>query len=154
MELNAKMMTLASNNGTTNWLRHELEDTIWENISPRFESVLDRLLRMEATRQMAIAAIALKRYQLRHGVWPNDLKSLVPEFLSEVPRDPVDGQPLRYRLNADGTFLLYSIGSDDKDDGGDPHFIGQSFYWMRARDWVWPQPATEKEIQDYYHAPK
>ncbi len=154
-ELDGKIAALARANGTTNWLRNELDDEMLQNISPGFLSLLNRLLRMEATRQMAIIAIALKRYQLRHSVWPNDLKSLVPEFISEVPRDPIDGQPLRYRLNQDGTFLLYSIGSDGKDDGGDatptsPHFS----YWLRARDWVWPQPATDKEIQDYYHTPK
>ena len=77
--------------------------------------------------------------------------------LSEVPRDPVDGKPLRYRLNSDGTFLLYSIGQDYKDDGGDPTSTAPiaTFYWLRGRDWVWPQPATPQEIQYYYgHPPK
>ncbi len=27
--------------------------------------------------------------------------------LAAVPPDPVDGQPLRYRLQTDGAFLLY-----------------------------------------------
>ena len=101
---------------------------------------------------MVITAIALKRYQLRHGALPSDLNALVPEFLSAVPRDPVDGKPLRYRLNPDGTFLLYSVGSDGMDNGGDPTPSGSSktFYWQRGRDWVWPQPATAQEVQDYY----
>jgi hypothetical protein len=83
-----------------------------------------------------VTAIALKRYQLRHGNYPTDLSMLVPEFLSTVPRDPVDGKLLRYRLNPDGTFLLYSVGEDGKDDGGDaslPKSInGSNFYWARA----------------------
>ena len=60
---------------------------------------LQRVMRAETTKQMAIAAIALKRYQLKHGNYPPDLNSLVPEFVSKVPLDPVDGQPLRYRRN-------------------------------------------------------
>ena len=44
----------------------------------------------------------------------------MPEFVPKVPLDPVDGQPLRYRRNADGTFLLYSVGENGKDDGGNP----------------------------------
>ena len=46
----------------------------------------------------------------------------------------MDGQPLRYRRNADGTFLLYSVGENGKDDGGDPSLekgvTGSSFYWQ------------------------
>jgi hypothetical protein len=110
-----------------------------------------RLLPMEAARQMAITSIALKRYELRHGVLPQDLNSLVPEFLSVLPRDPVDGHPLRYGAKADGTFLLYSIGEDAVDDGGDPtsRSATKSFYWQHGRDWVWAQPATPQEVQHF-----
>ena len=74
----------------------------------------------------------------------------------------MDGQPLRYRRNGDGTFLLYSVGENGKDDGGNPAFekyvrIFELFDWQNseALDWVWPQPATEQEIQNYYaHPPK
>jgi hypothetical protein len=105
---------------------------------------------------MAITVIALKRYQLKYGKYPADLNSLVPEFVSTVPLDPVDGKPLRYRPNADGTFLLYSVGENGEDDGGDPSLEkgiqSSSFYWQNthALDWVWPQPATPEEIQKYY----
>lgn len=118
--------------------------------------VFNRVTKAEAAKQMAIA-IALKRYQLKHGKYPPELKELVSEFLREVPRDPIDGQPLRYRLNPDGTFLLYSIGDDGKDDGGDPNPVGESksIQWQRTRDWVWPQPATAEEIQYIYgNSPK
>lgn len=111
----------------------------------------------EVARQQVIAAIALKRYQLKHADYPPDLNSLVPEFVSAIPPDPADGQPLRYRRNTDGTFLLYSIGGDGKDDGGNP---GSGFYysylrdWLMARDgipdWVWPQPASAEEVQAFY----
>ena len=40
----------------------------------------------------------------------------------------MDGQPLRYRRNADGTFLLYSIGENGKDDGGNPSGNGPSIH--------------------------
>ena len=103
----------------------------------------------EAGRQIIVTAIALKRYQLKHGNYPPDLNSLVPEFVPAVPFDPVDGQSLRYRPNADGTFLLYSIGENGKDDNGNPSLEkgvqSTSLYWQNAHalDWVWPQPATQ-----------
>ena len=37
------------------------------------------------------------------------------QLLASVPLDAVDGQPLRYRRNADGTFSLYSIGENGVD---------------------------------------
>ena len=115
----------------------------------------------EASRRIVITAIALKRYQLRHGNYPADLNTLVPEYLPTVPHDPVDGQPLHYRRNTDGTFTLYSVGRNGIDDGGDP-LPGKAaktsfFNWLNpdAVDWVWPQPATPEEVQFYYeHPPK
>jgi hypothetical protein len=121
-----------------------------------FMRVLDKVMMAEAAKQVAVAAIALKRYQLKYGKYPPDLNSLVPEFVPAVPLDSVDGEPLRYRPNADGTFLLYSVGENGVDDGGDPSLekgvTGSNYSWqnIHALDWVWPQPATEAEIQAYY----
>jgi len=115
-----------------------------------------KVMRVESARRMTVVAIALRRYQLRHGNYPPALDSLVPEFVSTVPLDPVDGNPLHYRPKADKTFLLYSVGESGKDDGGDPSLekgvTSSSYKWQNphALDWVWPQPATEEEIQAYY----
>jgi hypothetical protein len=119
-------------------------------------NTIRKVMQVEVAKQTAITAIALKRYQLEHGNYPADLNSLMPEFIPAVPIDPVDGQPLRYRPNADGTFLLYSVGENGVDDGGNPslgkNIEGSNYYWQNphALDWVWPQPATEEEIQAYY----
>ena len=115
------------------------------------KSYLQRIMTTEAARQLTLTAVALKRYRLRHLEFPAELSALVPEFLPAVPRDPVDGKPLRYSRNADGTFLLYSVGEDGTDDGGDPASTKTSttYGWQRGRDWVWPQPATPEEIQKF-----
>ncbi|HTY86765.1 MAG TPA: hypothetical protein VMB80_04810 [Candidatus Acidoferrum sp.] len=115
-----------------------------------------KVMRIEVARQTVITAIALKRYQLNHGNYPERLSELMPEFLAAVPLDPVDGQPLRYRKNAGGSFSLYSIGENGKDDGGDPSLEkgveSSTYFWESPHtlDWVWPQPATPEEIQAYY----
>jgi hypothetical protein len=54
--------------------------------------------------EMVITAIALRRYELRHGKPPGSLALLVPDFLAAPPSDLMDGQPLRYRLNSEGSF--------------------------------------------------
>ena len=74
---------------------------------------------MENERRMAVTAIALERFRLRHGEYPAQLAGLVPAFLPKAPIDLMDGKPLRYRRKDDGTFLLYSVGEDGKDDEGD-----------------------------------
>ncbi len=95
---------------------------------------------------MTLAAIALKRCQLRHGEPPSSLEALVPEFLAVVPYDYMSAKPLRYRLKPDGNYVLYSVGLDGKDDGGDPSPASSatSGLWG-GRDAVWPAPATEPE---------
>ena len=96
-----------------------------------------------AERELTLAALALERFHLRHQRYPAALVELVPGLLAAVPVDWMDGKPLRYRLNADGTFTLWSIGEDLKDDGGDPTPVAgsppQSPFWER-RDVVWPGP--------------
>ena len=110
----------------------------------------------EASKRIVIAAIALKRFQLIHGKFPERLSELAPEFVASIPLDPVDGKPLRYHRNADDTFLLYSVGEDNIDNGGDPNSTSASssryFPWQgnKVRDWVWPQPATAVEVKNYY----
>jgi hypothetical protein len=118
-------------------------------------SALRKTLQVQTACRVVVTAIALKRFQLKLGKLPETLNDLVPEFSPAAPIDPYDGKPLRYHPNADGTYLLYSIGEDGKDDGGDPTNTASgssSLYWQgnRVRDWVWPQPATEEEIQAYY----
>jgi len=122
---------------------------------------LQTTLRMEAARDVVVAAIALKRFQLKHGQWPESLAEVVPEFLPSVPIDSYDGKPLRYHPNGDGTYWLYCVGDDGVDDGGDPTCPpsagSSSLGWLnpKARDWVWPQPATAAEGQLFYeHPPK
>ena len=147
-----KLAALGLNRSSTNWLRSHMNDAMTMLGNETIQSLahsLERLLGCETARTLTVTAIALKRYQLRHQTDPGNLNALVPEFLPEVPRDPVDGHPLRYQLHPDGTILLYSIGSDNIDNGGDGNAQSgsKSLGWQRARDWVWPQPATPHEIE-------
>lgn len=114
------------------------------------ESEMGRAARYETLREMAITAIALKRFQLRVGKFPADLSALVPEVLPDLPHDWMDGKPLRYRLNADGTYTLYSVGENGVDDGGDPDPSPVS-WWLDVwgdGDEVWPASATAEEVEE------
>ena len=118
-----------------------------EKVVVDWDRNLERLMRAVMMKQMTTTAIALKRYQINHAKRPTNLSALVPDFLTEVPRDYMDGEPLRYRPSADGTFTLYSVGMDGKDDGGDPtpEAAGKRLLTLwYGRDAVWPLPATER----------
>jgi hypothetical protein len=113
---------------------------------------LKRSMKAEAERSLVLAAIALKRSSLRFGKLPASLQSLVPDFLPSVPTDYMDGQPIKYRVEPDGAFVLYSVGDDCKDDGGDtnlqPGKTSTRNWWYR-KDVVWPQPALPDEIEKF-----
>jgi hypothetical protein len=111
---------------------------------PVFSKAWSTTMKNLTLHQMVIAAVALKRYELRHGQLPQSLAALAPEFLAEVPHDFMVGRPLRYRLNGDGSFALYSVGEDGQDDGGDPlpavsDKNQQNQSPWAGRDWVWPR---------------
>jgi hypothetical protein len=88
-------------------------------------------------------ACALERYHLAHGVYPASLDELVPACIAAVPHDIMNGQPYHYQLRPDGTFLLYSVGWNQTDDGGlaiytdSNHHPSQDY---EHGDWVWPTP--------------
>jgi hypothetical protein len=64
-----------------------------------------------------MALLATERFRQAEGKWPASLDQLRPRFLSEVPLDPFDGKPLRYKRLEDGV-IVYSVGADGTDNGG------------------------------------
>jgi len=82
------------------------------------DRIVTRMLNLEARRECALAALAIEQYRIQHkGALPEQLNALVQEVLPKVPKDPFDGQPLRYRRSAKG-YVVYSVGADLQDDGG------------------------------------
>ena len=72
----------------------------------------------QAAVNLARTAGALERHRLAHGKYPETLDPLAPQFIAKVPHDPIGGQPLHYRPTDDGQFILYSVGWNEKDNGG------------------------------------
>ncbi|MEO8426419.1 MAG: hypothetical protein ABI651_04825, partial [Verrucomicrobiota bacterium] len=112
-------------------------------------ATLLRAVRADAQKELAIAAIALKRFHMATGRYPDNLSALVPAYLSAVPKDWMDGKPLRYNLKPDGTFQLYSINEDGKDDGGDGSLMAKKpkkiSIWD-GRDAIWPEATFVKKL--------
>lgn len=108
---------------------------------PNLHKTIQNVVRYETRRELTIAAIALERHRRKHGSHPVALNELVPEFFTAVPVDWMDGKPLRYRAAPDGTYTLWSVGEDFKDDDGDAAdtTTSRSRDIWDGRDVVWPR---------------
>src|SRR6185503_14917078 len=86
---------------------------------PKMTTVSAAEARSQALLRCAAVALACERYrQSNKGAWPETLDALVKaKLLDAVPRDPFDGQPLRYRRTKEGV-VVYSIGADGTDNHG------------------------------------
>jgi hypothetical protein len=72
----------------------------------------------EARRRTALAVLAIERYRAANkNQLPNDLQDLVPAFIEAVPKDPFDGNPIRYGRLSRG-YVVYSVGKDRQDNQG------------------------------------
>lgn len=82
--------------------------------------------------------VAIRMFQSDFGRLPVNLSELVPAYLASSPVDP-NSLPLCYRV-AGEEFVLYSVGWDKKDDGG--NFTTDYRYWATVPGSTWPQDAS------------
>ena len=129
----------------TSAVRQELPEHLWSKLFLRHKSIAAlmssavpdiplKAAQAETVVDQAALACALERYRLANGKFPESLDALAPRFISPLPHDVINGQPLRYRRTDDGHFILYSVGWNEKDDGGTQE--GRLFDENRG-DWVW-----------------
>ena len=107
---------------------------------PTYTSTPNKFAHAQGSLDLGRIAIALERYKLVHGNYPDSLDVLAPQFLPQVPHDVIGGQPLHYQRTEDGQFILYSIGWNEKDDGGVVGLRESGSVDMEKGDWVWRYP--------------
>jgi hypothetical protein len=88
--------------GSADWSRYRLKE---------------RLDDRDATNLLLQTDLSVRLFQNDHKRLPASLAELVPNYLPQIPIDPYDGTPLKYR-SGDNDFVLYSVGYDCYDDGG------------------------------------
>ena len=88
-----------------------------KNHTPSLLRIIMIELRYMAGMRAARAGLAVERHRLAAGKLPNSLSELVPDYLESVPKDPFDGNEMRYRKLETG-IVVYSICEDLSDDGG------------------------------------
>jgi hypothetical protein len=93
---------------------------------------------LEAIMLTSRAGLACRLYKNRTGSYPESLDELVPGILTEVPIDPFTGKPLVYRREEKG-FIVYSLGSNQKDDGGRSTYMITQLVMDKDDDWSWKE---------------
>jgi hypothetical protein len=132
---------LIHNSSTSAFWNHRLlSDALFHSV----ESLLTGSALAQTGKNQAILACALERYRLANGQFPEGLGALCPQYISAIPTDVITGQPMKYsRLEGD-RFQLYSVGWNERDDGGQVVMNpdGKSLN-VTAGDWVWPRYPDE-----------
>jgi hypothetical protein len=110
---------------------------------PALGNAVKKFAYAQSSTDLARVAIALERYRLAHGEFPESLDALAPQFMEKIPHDIIGGQPLHYRRTDDGQFVLYSVGWNETDDGGVVVLSkGETPSVDRDEgDWVWRYPS-------------
>ncbi len=98
---------------------------------PNFAKAVQTLARTQTQVNQGLLACALERYRLAEGQYPETLAALTPRFVEQLAHDLIGGEPLKYRRIDGGGYLLYSVGWDEKDNGGVPGVTNEE------GDWVW-----------------
>ena len=109
---------------------------------PALNRSAEKAARAQSYSDLARVACALERHRLAHGQFPENLAALAPLFIAQLPHDVINGQPLKYRRTDDDSFILYSVGWNETDDGGTVELTKSGGVDPKQGDWVWryPQP--------------
>jgi hypothetical protein len=107
---------------------------------PAISTAVRKFAVIQSSIDLARVACALERYRLARGDYPETLDVLAPQFIAQMPHDIINGQPLHYRRTNDGQFVLYSVGWNETDDGGQIALTKNGSIDRDKGDWVWRYP--------------
>jgi hypothetical protein len=123
--------------------RHSLLERVHTPLSvtalPAISNTIRQTFRLQFQIDAARTACAIERYRLAHGTLPPTLAALCPEFLSKPTPDLMTGEPLHYKPGPGDSYVLYSVGWNEIDNGGsdiDPKRPAREDS-PDAADWVW-----------------
>ncbi len=105
-------------------------------IVPNMESSFLKEATLEAMMLTTQAGLACRISNKRTGRYPAGLGDLVPGLLKAEPLDPFTGKPLVYRVE-NGEVLIYSLGSNKRDDGGRQTYKFDRMIMPKDDDWTW-----------------
>ncbi len=117
---------------------------------PSLTKAVELSYRHKAEYEATVTVLALRRYRLDNGRYPERLDDLLGGYLDRLPMDPYSAGPLVYRSTGDD-FTLYSVAANFTDDSGTP--IAEGGWEPSGRkgsggDHVfWPVPVNKPQIE-------
>jgi hypothetical protein len=105
---------------------------------PNYQTAFLKEAALESIMMTMRTGLACKLYKNKTGRYPENLEALLPEYLTEIPVDPFTGQPLVYKIE-NGRLLIYSLGSNGKDDGGQSTYLIEKVVTEKDDDWTWEE---------------
>ena len=107
-------------------------------LMPAFGKAAQRFGRAQVHLDETQVVCALERYRLANGTYPASLDALARKFIKALPKDVLSGADYKYRLESNGQFVLYSVGWNEKDEGGVTvmNAVGKQID-INQGDWVW-----------------
>ena len=115
-------------------------------LMPALNKAAERCARAQTSVDLARIACALERHRLAKGSFPETLDALAPQFIDRLPHDVINGQSIKYRRTDEGQFVLYSVGWNEKDDGGKLAFKKEGAQDWEKGDWVWQYSPTKGPV--------
>ncbi len=113
------LFQLATGQGIpTRLLTEKLTLKLAQTLLPTAGAAERTVARNDTRRVVDATGLALLGYRDQHGELPGSIDTLVPTYLDAVPMDPYTDRELVYRVNDDGSALVYSVGENGQDDGG------------------------------------
>jgi hypothetical protein len=107
---------------------------------PAVGKAVSKSARMQFYVDAARVGCAIERYRAANGRLPQNLQELSPKYLESIPKDLMDGNALKYKPDGKGGYIVYSVGWNGTDDGG-------QLAWGKDKkgtevdaakgDWVW-----------------
>ena len=105
-------------------VQHAITDSFINILSKLFLSSLPNVIDSDDEALMKNylvgLSLSLAHYRLEQGQYPDKLTDLMPQYTAKVIDDFFVEKPLHYERQGTG-YLLYSVGKNGKDDGGDEH---------------------------------
>jgi hypothetical protein len=122
-------------------ITEEIESIPWYfrlsgGLFPNFSATWLKEAILEAMMGAGKIALACKMHKNQEGRFPENIGELVPDFLDKEPFDPFTGNPYVYKPMDDG-FIVYSVGSNEKDDGGRSTYQVTQMVMEKDDDWPW-----------------
>ena len=113
---------------------------------PAVSKAVSKSARMQFYVDATRVGCAIERYRLANGHLPQNLQELSPKYVDSVPNDLMDGNALKYKPDGKGGYIVYSVGWNSTDDGG-------QLAWRKDKkggevdaakgDWVWLMAAQK-----------